>query len=194
MDSAAVNKTSEPEYSSERFADIMDRTLSKMEQKGHADLVKPFREAITDFMTEFVTLAETQATLESILRLAEDQSLRVEYAAFLDAPLDTDEQQVTARAALCQILGGIDTMPQPKNWKIVAELLRKIPATAAACWPGQRDKFRSFMSKNLRRGDKDSDEEQQRRKELLEMTASQASLQELLVTLWQEMDSQVQKR
>ncbi|KAI1288166.1 hypothetical protein F5Y03DRAFT_380118 [Xylaria venustula] len=192
MDSSASAETFNPEDPFERSQALMRRVESKLEEKGHADLVKPFRTAASDFMTEFVTLVETQATLWNVLEHIEDESLRDEFAAFLDAPLDTDEQQAIARAALCQILGVGFTIPWPKNHKIVFELLEKILVTAGRSWlPSERrERFRRFTRRLGHPYDKVSDEEQ-KRKDLLEMAASESCLQALLEEMWRVLDGEV---
>ncbi|KAI0968557.1 hypothetical protein F4678DRAFT_193417 [Xylaria arbuscula] len=191
MDSGAPTETFDPEDLFKRSQALMRRAELKLEEKGYADLVKPFRTATSDFMTEYVTLVETQATLRNILEHTEDESLKGEFAAFLDAPLDTDEQQGIARAALCQILGVVFTSPWPKNHKIVLELLERILITAGRSWlPSERRKrFRAFARRLGQPYDKVPDEEQ-KRKDLLEMAASESRLQELLKEMWRVLDGE----
>ncbi|KAI0523874.1 hypothetical protein F5B22DRAFT_592376 [Xylaria bambusicola] len=168
------------------------RVESKLEEKGHTDAVKTFRTALQDFMTEIVPLAETQTILETTIELTEDKSVRTEFAAFLDAPLDTPEQQATARAALCQISGIEFTMPWPKNHKVVVELLRKIPETAGKHWgPAGRENFRSFVRMFSSTAERSPAEETKRRKDLLEMAEPVSDLQEMLLKLWHAQDNPV---
>ncbi|KAI0870529.1 hypothetical protein GGS24DRAFT_474890 [Hypoxylon argillaceum] len=186
MDSAAAEEAA-AWSAHERFMAFVDRSESILEEKGHADAVRPFQRAIADFQFERVTLAETQATLDRILKSAEAEPLRAELAAFLDAPLGTEEQQDAARAALLQILGGIPRAQLAKNHLIIEETWLKIHATAEANWlPGQGRKFVDFLHKLY--STKGGEEGQQNRRDLLEMAASVEGLQELLTTVWREKD------
>lgn len=77
-------------------------------------------------MQERVTLKETQVKLESVLKVADDASLRGEFAVFLDAPLETYEQQAAARAALSHTLGDVPTCPYPENWDVIEEFVEQV--------------------------------------------------------------------
>lgn len=81
-------------------------------------------------MKERDTLRETQVKLESILQVTDDASFRREFAPFLDAPLETDEQQAAARAALSHILGDVPTCPYPENYKVISEFVEQVHVMA----------------------------------------------------------------
>ncbi|KAI1365241.1 hypothetical protein F5Y08DRAFT_338951 [Xylaria arbuscula] len=198
MDRLMASKASDPQLedklSESEFLDMHQETLSdRTEEKGHTDAVQAFRTATLEFLSEWAILAETQATLESILKLTEDEPIRAEFAAFVDAPLETAEQQATARATLCQILGVPGTVRQPRNSRVIFELNMKIPETAAKHWGrAGRETFRSFSYKfqSLSR-ERDPDEEKKIRESLFEMAEPVEHLQDMLLKLWHEQDNPV---
>lgn len=100
------------------FWDAMDLSGSvakKLAEKSEPDAPSRFYKANEEFAWELVPLSTTHATFVELFELADDQALRAQYADFLDAPLNTPEEEAIARAALCRILGLPFTVPRKPN-------------------------------------------------------------------------------
>ncbi|KAI1320892.1 hypothetical protein F5Y16DRAFT_76640 [Xylariaceae sp. FL0255] len=154
---------------------------------GAAEAIQHFRETTGDFLSEQVPLEETQAALHGLLDLADDEALMSEYASFIYAPLNSSKEQKAARSTLCHIMGNASTFKMKPNQKRIDDVHQRIMNYAESRWyvhdPATYNTFMSIFMAFV-----DPSRESQRRRQLHSFAASEKGLQDLLTSLFKEVD------
>ncbi|KAK7402592.1 hypothetical protein QQX98_011663 [Neonectria punicea] len=164
--------------------DLRDSVTKRLVEKSGPDAQSRFYKANEQFAWELVPLRTTHATFVELFDLVDDQALRDQHADFLDAPLNTPEEEAVARAALCRILGLPFTVTRKPNADEITAQFNSIFEDVQLRWKDQPEKLAMFLSKLLVMGAEENPGETIR--ELIPMVSSETDLVEKLEKLHKE--------
>ncbi|KAK7423245.1 hypothetical protein QQZ08_009141 [Neonectria magnoliae] len=154
--------------------DLRDSVAKQLVEKSGPDAQSRFYKANEEFAWELVPLSTTHATFVELFDLMGDQTLRAQHADFLDAPLNTPEEESIARAALCRILGLPSTVPRKPNADEITAQFNSIFEHVQVRCKDQPEKLVMFLSKFLAMGAEENPGETIR--ELIPMVSSETDL------------------
>ncbi|KAF7550953.1 hypothetical protein G7Z17_g5365 [Cylindrodendrum hubeiense] len=170
--------------------DLTDKVAKRLAEKSGPDAEAMFRKALGDFAWEKVPLSATKHTLIHVFELLDDQALRAAYADFLDAPLDTAEQEAASRATLCRITGFPATMAMKSNTDEAQAQMLAIIEDAELRWEDQPERLEQFVTKLLKMGFEEDREEAF--KDLIATASSEVGLVERLTRFKEDLDGKVE--
>ncbi|KAH7136296.1 hypothetical protein EDB81DRAFT_801919 [Dactylonectria macrodidyma] len=131
---------------------LIERVKQGLETVAESGDKGLFGQAFEDFAWERVPLSTTRDALFHVFEILDNHELRAEFDDFLNAPLDTEEQQATARAALCRITGLPTTVKERPNAEQLRAQVLAIIEDVQVRWKDQPEKLDLFLTKFLSLG------------------------------------------
>ncbi|KAF4773915.1 hypothetical protein HER10_EVM0006467 [Colletotrichum scovillei] len=117
-----------------RYASTRDVIEIRLQEAGWEDAGDKLQLAFDRFHNEMEPLNETQATWAKIVEATNFTYVTSKFRPFLDASLDTEEEQDYARKALCKIFGVRGTLKVKQETQNMYESRRIVIQNAEAAW------------------------------------------------------------
>ncbi|KXH32928.1 hypothetical protein CSIM01_07555 [Colletotrichum simmondsii] len=117
-----------------RYASTRDVIEIRLQEAGWDDAGDKLQLAFDRFHNEMEPLSETQATWAKIVEATNFTYVTSKFRPFLDASLDTEEEQDYARKALCKIFGVRGTLKVKQETQNMYESRRIVVQNAEAAW------------------------------------------------------------